>query len=67
MTRSIRSWHGALLGILVGGLALGLRYASSPYALPPASSTATGSISRDASGSNLERHEADAFGALDMP
>lgn len=66
MTRSTRSWNGALLGILVGGLALGLWYASSHYALPPASSTATGSTSRDAGGSDLEQHEADVFARLAM-
>ncbi|HYO67291.1 MAG TPA: DUF1444 family protein, partial [Archangium sp.] len=66
MTRSTRSWNGAFLGILGGGLALGLWYASSHYELPPANSTATGSTPRDAGGSNLEQHEADAFARLAM-
>jgi len=64
MTRSTRSLNGVLLGVLAGGLALGLWYASTHYALPEVSSTPTGASAQDAGSSEPERQEADAFAQL---
>lgn len=64
MVRGTRLWNGMLLGILGGGLALALWYASARYELPATPSTAAAPGGEDAGNADPERQEADAFARL---
>jgi hypothetical protein len=64
MVRGTRLWNGMVLGLLGGGLALALWYASARYELPATPSTAAAPGGADTDTPGSERQEADAFAQL---